>query len=1114
MNKSNICLIQFKFECDINRYKKYEVYVTGNINQLGFWNVNKSEKLKRMSNNLFMTRENIYSTQSTIIEYKYFFRLNDHIIWEDNVNRIINTNNNIRMIVYDNDDKNIKSKIEYSTIDPNINNKDDNYESDDIAEKKEGFDLEDKKPRIVHYINPNQVLYEEYYSFNNDNENRSSIEEMNLNLGENNYSPERENEKKMEIVERSEYDLIQFKERKGKNKYDQKDMSSIEKKNIKTNTISHTGGTSFNLYKQLFNNNKSIIERDYFSDDYDSKSFSSSLSNGKTNGQNLKEKLFNSYDIGILIILTLYLPCSISKNKDNEFVIEVNDDSFYGIIYNIISKKYNFIWIGLLDTRTFSFNIKEENMDLIQFELKKKSFYWLNTIENEEIDNFNFFIDNYLAGIFHYNSYINNIRLINSFDKSWQVYKFVNEEFSKVIFKFLITDKVNLVWIQDFHFLLSPSKIRSVLKNMNNSFKLYIGLHLHEPFPSFEVFMKFQFKDDIIKSMLSVDLLGFHTFTTSRNFFNLCKRYLKTLVQTTEKGNLALVFKGKIVIIHVSNIYHEPIIVKELCDKENSIKNYKIIKEKYKNKIIILSYINLKYESFLNLQLKVISKLLIDLRTDSKHLLFSFIFLTENKHRQYSKVSNYENKIKYDEETTKLINNIHSLIGDGNLIFVDKEKLTCYERIAYLMASDIFINLNFRGKYNLISFEYLIIKKHLYSLSPLFNFIISVNSGESSSISSAIKVNPLDFSNVLSGFTKAIERFISKYNKLEELEQLQRLDFIHSDNFTCSKWILSSLSILTSNHIIKQDANIYVENFGYFNDDKVGQLSLNLQERLSKVIKQDLCNSLLINKSKLILIDFEGALLVRNFNSIIDIKKSYSYFNKIIRILNAISNDSNNIFIIGGKESIFLKEFINEKPIEEISKIGFAIEYGYLYKLPKENNWKQIIKKSSTTWIIDLRKIMENYCDRCLGAYVEIKNSSIVWVYKDCDYEMGSILSNMLIEECQLLIKENSLSVINGRGYVEIKPKKLNKGWFISYILNSSLKKEIRYENIYYFGIDNDESLSIFLEKLKKSNYNSKLYNFTASIGKSQSRAKFYFENHNEFKDILESVYFQSKNKN
>jgi hypothetical protein len=58
------------------------------------------------------------------------------------------------------------------------------------------------------------------------------------------------------------------------------------------------------------------------------------------------------------------------------------------------------------------------------------------------------------------------------------------------------------VWLHDYHLLALPSLLR---KRFN---RIRLGLFLHSPFPSSEVFRTFPRREEILRSLLNTDLLG------------------------------------------------------------------------------------------------------------------------------------------------------------------------------------------------------------------------------------------------------------------------------------------------------------------------------------------------------------------------------------------------------------------------------------------------------------------------------------------------------------------------------------------------------------------------------------------------------------------------------
>ena len=62
------------------------------------------------------------------------------------------------------------------------------------------------------------------------------------------------------------------------------------------------------------------------------------------------------------------------------------------------------------------------------------------------------------------------------------------------------------IWVQDYHLLLLPSYLLRKLPRAN------VGLFLHIPFPSSEIFRNLSVREEILRSMLSADHIGFHLY--------------------------------------------------------------------------------------------------------------------------------------------------------------------------------------------------------------------------------------------------------------------------------------------------------------------------------------------------------------------------------------------------------------------------------------------------------------------------------------------------------------------------------------------------------------------------------------------------------------------------
>ncbi|MEC7085424.1 MAG: trehalose-6-phosphate synthase, partial [Bacteroidota bacterium] len=105
----------------------------------------------------------------------------------------------------------------------------------------------------------------------------------------------------------------------------------------------------------------------------------------------------------------------------------------------------------------------------------------------------------------------------------------VNQKFANRVLENIETG--DTVWIHDYQLLLCPQMIRDVRPDV------HIGFFLHIPFPSFEIFRIFPWREKLLKGMLGADLIGFHTFDYERHFLSSVKRILRLDVDFNRVAN-------------------------------------------------------------------------------------------------------------------------------------------------------------------------------------------------------------------------------------------------------------------------------------------------------------------------------------------------------------------------------------------------------------------------------------------------------------------------------------------------------------------------------------------------------------------------------------------------
>ncbi len=114
---------------------------------------------------------------------------------------------------------------------------------------------------------------------------------------------------------------------------------------------------------------------------------------------------------------------------------------------------------------------------------------------------------------------------------NWKSYREANELFAEAVLE-EAEGQPAFVFIQDYHLALLPR----MLKRGNPN--LMIAHFWHIPWPNFEAFRAFPWKDELLEGLLGNDLLGFHLRYHCTNFLQTIDRSVEALVDK-EHGNVS-----------------------------------------------------------------------------------------------------------------------------------------------------------------------------------------------------------------------------------------------------------------------------------------------------------------------------------------------------------------------------------------------------------------------------------------------------------------------------------------------------------------------------------------------------------------------------------------------
>ena len=546
----------------------------------------------------------------------------------------------------------------------------------------------------------------------------------------------------------------------------------------------------------------------------------------------------------------------------------------------------------------------------------------------------------------------------------WGAYQEVNTLFCNEALNFIEDD--DIVWVQDYQLMLLPKKIRDKKPNAN------IGYFHHIPFPSYELFRVLPEREEILEGLLGADLIGFHTHDYMRHFISAIYRVLNLNCNLDEVS-----LDNRIVHIDAFPMginydqYHDAPNLPEVKEKSE------LLKQSLGQRDIMLSVDRLDY-----------SKGIL-------HRLNGFEQFLENNPEYHEKVSmamivvpSRDTVDIYAELKTQIdqligeINGKYSKLG-WNPIFYFYRSFSFEELIAMYDIAQVALVTPLRDGMNLVAKEYLATKCNKPGV-----LILSEMAGAAIELPDAIIINPND--------TDQIEKAILQALNMPEKEKKERLDKMQKriSRQDVKKWakdfVVELLDIKTRNREILQKV--------------VGKRQM---DQIKKAYDDA--------ESRLILLDYDGTL-----SPFVKKPEDAVPSSKVIELLKRMNADSKNKVVINsGRNHQILDKWFKGLDLD------FAAEHGMFYK--ENNKWHKNIPEK-IIWDEEILNIIQHAIDKTPRSFMEQKEASLVWHYRNVDVWLAELRSqqlvNALIGPCSRL----NLQIVPGNKVVEIKPPEFTKG--------------------------------------------------------------------------------------
>src|SRR5690606_1659734 len=556
----------------------------------------------------------------------------------------------------------------------------------------------------------------------------------------------------------------------------------------------------------------------------------------------------------------------------------------------------------------------------------------------------------------------------------WESYKTVNQKFADVVLQH--AEDGDQIWVHDYQLLLLPALIRHHKPNVT------IGFFLHIPFPSYEIFRCFPWRDELLHGILGADLIGFHTYDYERHFLSSIKRILRLEVNFNEIAYHERIVKVDSFPMGIDyNKFHEAAKShKKLCSEERSELQRKLDEhfQSTKDTKLILSIDRLDYTKGIPNRIKAFEYFLDKYpQYIEKTRLIMLAVPSRSDVPQYQLLK---------KETDELVGRINGKFATVNWtpIWYYYRSMPFENLIDLYTAADVAFITPVRDGMNLVAKEYIATRVNKDGV-----LILSEMAGAAKEMNEALLINPNNFEQIANTLKRALE--------MPKDEQIRRNSILQKrlERYSVDKW---AQEFMKSLHSTQKSKDVYVS------------------KKMTSLIEKDIFQSYKKAKNKLILLDYDGTLV--NFENNPEDASPDDKLYDLLDKLNA--SESTDMVIISGRDKETFSKWFEKKDYTLI------VEHGIWLKRPKKE-WEalEVVKKE---WMENIRPVLQTFVDRTPGTFIEEKNYSLAWHYRTADPELIQVRVMELKTVLTSLIANDNLTILEGNKVIEIKSGNVNKG--------------------------------------------------------------------------------------
>ncbi|ORX50874.1 hypothetical protein DM01DRAFT_324296 [Hesseltinella vesiculosa] len=571
-----------------------------------------------------------------------------------------------------------------------------------------------------------------------------------------------------------------------------------------------------------------------------------------------------------------------------------------------------------------------------------------------------------------------------------------------------------------------------------------IGFFMHIPFPSSELFRCLPSRSQLLEGMLQADLVGFQTYSFARHFLQTCSRILS--LDTTPSG---IQMDSHYVSVGIYPIGIDIAALNRKRQNADVTKWMTMLKDKYAGKKLIVARDKLDYVKGVRQKMLAFEQFLIrHPEWRGKVVLIQIALSTSEENELRAHIS----------DVVSRVNSKFSNISYQPIVFLHQD-ISFPQYLALLTCADASLITPLRDGMNLTSHEYIVCQEDRQN--PL---ILSEFTGTYGTFGACLRVNPWDYRQIGDAIHEALSMPTEeKQSRWKEL-------------YKCIE-VNSAQTYATS--VISELAKIHNATGRRF--------SAQIPALPIRFLKQAFASS----KNRVVFFDYGGTLVTHGQAA------SITELNRVIPVLTKLTADPHNtVYVISGRTRFEVERDLGGVPNLGLRQNGFYIK-------SRGEEWQSLFHQIDLSWKPVVKEIFQYYTERTPGAYIESKESSIVWHYRttttpgpDAQYVAWQAA------ECQNHIADSvnknfAVHAVAGRTNIEVLPHDVNKSGIANRVLLDT-------QPDFVLAIGDDRSDEDMFAYLNKQNAVKNV--ITCTVGSRSTEAKYYISNVDYVLDLIDTL--------